>query len=208
MVITNWPLVAFTILIVTLTPGPSMLLGFAMATQYGGRKSLYAGLGLFAALITYAVLSLAGLGAILLTAPWLITALQWFGVLFLVWLGANALRQSKSAELTLGAEDKTLSPSPRRLFRQGLLTAFGNPKAMIFFSAVFPQFMDTGQPYGPQMWLLCATFAGAWLTAFLCYAAAGTLIRRHANSGTGRPILQWITGTIYLSAAGLLAISR
>lgn len=207
MILSNWPLVAFTILIIGLTPGPSMLLGFAMAAQYGGRNALFAGFGLLAALMAYATLSLAGLGALILAAPWLMSALQWFGVAFLIWLGINALRRS-GKPLMNAAYDSAAAPSPHRLFRQGLLTAIGNPKALMFFTAVFPQFMDAGQPFGPQMGLLCATFAGAWMTAFLCYAAAGTLIRRQARQRSGKPLLQWITGVVYLSAAGLLAISR
>lgn len=208
MILSNWPLVALTIFIIAVTPGPSMLLGFAMSTQYGGRKSLLAGLGLLSALMIYASLSLAGLSALIMAAPWLMSALQWFGVAFLVWMGLSALYRSRGAGPHLNAGGQTEMPTNRRLFRRGLLTAFGNPKAMVFFSAVFPQFMDAAHPVGAQMALLCATFAAAWMSAFLCYAAAGALIRRHAVAGTGRPLLQWITGTVYLSAAGLLAISR
>lgn len=207
MILSHWPLVAFSILVIALTPGPSMLLGFGLAAQYGARRSLTAGFGLLSALMAYAALSLAGLGALLLAVPELITALQWFGVAFLLWMGLNALLGAR-AHTKAPPDSATNAPALRRLYRRGLLTAIGNPKAMVFFTAVFPQFIDPAQPVAAQIAVLCATFAAAWSLAFVAYAAAGALLRRRAQARTGKPLLQWISGGVYLSAAGLLAISR
>jgi threonine/homoserine/homoserine lactone efflux protein len=80
MILTDWRYAAITIFVVMVMPGPAMLLGLAVATQHGVQRSLYVGGGILTAFSVFAILSLSGIGALVLAEPRVLTVLQWFGV--------------------------------------------------------------------------------------------------------------------------------
>ena len=69
MILTDWWYAAITIFVVMAMPGPAMLLGLAVATQHGVRRSLYVGGGVLTAFSIFALLSLSGIGALVLAEP-------------------------------------------------------------------------------------------------------------------------------------------
>lgn len=209
MILNNWPFVALSILAVGLTPGPSMLFGFAISTQFGFKRSLFAGAGVLSALSVYAALSLSGLGALLLAAPKVMTLLQWSGVAYLAWLGMQALVRFKhlqTVDIPQGLQID--SRSAKALFQQGLLTGLTNPKAVLFFSAIFPLFLDANAPFVLQGSLLYMTFVMSWMMAFFCYAMAGALMKKTTANTSSNRFMNLFTGVVYLSAAGMLAFRR
>ena len=142
MDLSTWVAFAVLELILCLTPGPAVL--FVVGTTLG--RGRVAGLAATCGIITgntiYFALSATSLGAILLASYQLFTAVRWIGAAYLIYLGLRALF-AKHQQLTAMPV-----VSKRRSYAGGTLTQLSNPKALIFFSALLPQFID------PHRWLV------------------------------------------------------
>jgi len=186
-----------------------MLLGLAVATQHGVRRSLYVGGGVLIAFSIFAIVSLSGIGVLVLAEPRILMLLQWFGIFYLAWLGTQALLRFKAA-----TSDQSLSNAVRSaeksssFFRHGFLMSLSNMNAVLFFSAIFPQFIDASAPITPQVTLLYCTFCVCWLVAFLSYAVVGAIIRRYVHGASATRWLHLLSGTVYFAAAGMLGLRR
>jgi threonine/homoserine/homoserine lactone efflux protein len=133
-------LFAMTEFLLSLSPGPAVLLVVSQGIRSGARASLLGTAGILIANIFYFGISALGLGAILLTSEILFIIIKWSGALYLIYLGAKMIRDT----WLIKPETRDIKPLPsrRRLFRQGLVTQLANPKAIIFFTALLPQFID------------------------------------------------------------------
>jgi homoserine/homoserine lactone efflux protein len=209
MILTDWWYAAIAIFVVMATPGPAMLLGLAVATQHGVRRSLYVGGGVLTVFSLFALLSLSGIGALVLADPGLLTVLRWFGVVYLAWLGTKAFLRFRAA-----ASSQSLSNAVRAaeksssFFRHGFLMSMSNMNAVLFFTAIFPQFIDADVPIAPQVILLYITFCVCWLVAFMSYATLGALIREYVRNSSATRWLHLLSGTVYFAAAGMLGFRR
>ena len=209
MIMTDWWYAAITIFVVMAMPGPAMLLGLAVATQHGIRRSLYVGGGVLAAFSLFAFLSLSGIGALVLADPAVLTVLKWFGVGYLAWLGVKALRRFRAA-----ASSQSLSDAVRAaersssFFRHGFLMSMSNMNAVLFFTAIFPQFIDADAAIVPQVALLYVTFCACWLVAFMSYATLGALLRGYVRNSPATRWLHLLSATVYFAAAGMLGARR
>lgn len=158
-------------LIFSLTPGPTVMLISAYGFKGGFRDALAAIAGTQTGNTLWYVICVTGLGALVTASPAVFHAIRLLGAAYLVFLGANALWKSwrQAAE----------SQGPRLMGRpyiQATLTQMGNPKAILFFGALVPQFLDTASALLPQYLIMYAvTFAGEAiiLTAYGALAATG-----------------------------------
>jgi len=153
----------------SLSPGPNGLLALTHGALHGRRRALFtiAGGALgFAAIIA---LSMFGIGALLQSSLAWLAVLKWAGGAYLVWLGIQVWRAPPIVPD---------AAAPRRssaavLFRQGLLSAVTNPKALLFFTAFLPQFIDPARSLPLQFALMAGTFvATEFLTEYLLASAA------------------------------------
>lgn len=209
MILTDWWYVAITIFVVMAMPGPAMLLGLAVATQHGIRRSLYVGGGVFAAFSVFALLSLSGIGALILAEPGVLTALRWFGVAYLAWLGTKAFLRFRAATSNQSLADAVrAAEKSSSYFRHGFLMNMSNMNAVLFFTAIFPQFIDGGVPIAPQVALLHVTFCACWMVAFMSYAALGAFMREYVRNSSATRWLHLLSGTAYFAAAGMLGSRR
>jgi len=209
MILTDWWYAAVTILVVMATPGPAMLLGLAVATQHGVLRSLYVGGGVLTVFSLFALLSLSGIGALVLAEPGVLTVLRWFGVLYLVWLGTKAFLRFRAATSNQSLSDAvSAAEKSSSFFRHGFLMSMSNMNAVLFFTAIFPQFIDADVPIAPQVTLLYITFCACWLLAFLLYATLGALIREYVRNSSATRWLNLVSGTVYFAAAGMLGFRR
>jgi threonine/homoserine/homoserine lactone efflux protein len=209
MILTEWWYAAITIFAVMATPGPAMLLGLAVATEHGVRRSLYVGGGVLTAFSLFALLSLSGIGALVLADPAILTALRWFGIAYLAWLGANAfIRFRRAISGQSLSEAVRAAEKSSSFFRHGFLMSMSNMNAVLFFTAIFPQFIDADAPIAPQAALLYVTFCACWLAAFMSYAVLGAFIRAYARNSSATRWLHLLSGTVYFAAAGFLGFRR
>jgi threonine/homoserine/homoserine lactone efflux protein len=209
MILANWWYAAITIFVVMATPGPAMLLGLAVATQHGVRRSLYVGGGVLTAFSFFALLSLSGIGALVLAEPEVLTVLRWFGVVYLAWLGTMAFLRFRAATSSQSLADAVrAAEKSSSFFRHGFLMSMSNMNAVLFFTAIFPQFIDADVAIAPQVTLLYITFCACWLVAFMSYAALGALIREYVRNSSATRWLHLLSGTVYLAAAGMSGFRR
>jgi homoserine/homoserine lactone efflux protein len=140
----------------SLSPGPNVLLALTHGALHGRRKALYTIFGGAFGFVAVIGLSMFGIGALLKASVAWLTALKWLGGAYLVWLGIQVWRAPP-----IGLEVR--APAEARagwsLFRQGALSALSNPKALLFFAAFLPQFIDPARSLPVQFAIMAGTFA-------------------------------------------------
>lgn len=186
-------------LIFSLTPGPTVMMITAYAFKGGLKSALSAIAGTQTGNTIWYVICVTGLGALVTASPVVFQTIKLLGAAYLIWLGVQSLRSSWRTS------DQTQGPKLMgRPYVQAVLTQLGNPKAILFFGALVPQFLDPTRPLVPQYVLLfIVTFIGesVILTGYGWLAATGAraVDSRHAV---------WrerISGAVLL-ALGLLAL--
>lgn len=152
----NWQtLILFTIssFLVSATPGSNMLFAFQMGLNHGFKKTLWVMAGLSAGLAVLLVLALLGLGLIA-KYPMVLTIIKVLGALYLMYLGVLSWQDDHK----LKQSDNHITLSPSKLFQSGVWVSLSNPKAMLFFAAFFPKFINFSAPLLPQYVILIILF--------------------------------------------------
>ena len=140
----------------SLSPGPNGLLALTHGVLHGARQTLYTIAGGALGFTVLIALSMFGIGALLATSVVWLTVLKWLGGAYLVWLGVQVWRSPPlGLELPVGAAPR----SGASMFRQGALSALTNPKALLFFAAFLPQFIDPARSLALQFAIMAGTFA-------------------------------------------------
>lgn len=167
MTIQIWSIYVVTVLALMSTPGPSQLLMLANSASHGFTRSLATAVGDLSANVLQMLAAGLGLAAILATSGQALMAIKWLGVCYLVWLGVRMIRNASSQNAAQRIEQK--APTLKTLWLQGFLTSAANPKAVVFFAALFPQFIHSEYAFWPQFLILSATYIvidGSFLTAY------------------------------------------
>ncbi|MDH3663798.1 MAG: LysE family translocator [Alphaproteobacteria bacterium] len=195
---------------VVIVPGPSVTLIIANSLRHGTRAGLWTDGGTQAGLATMLVVLAAGLSTIVNHMGWIFDWLRLVGAAYLIWLGIKLWRGGGGAATsgTLAAEPGgNGGGSGSRFFWQGFLVLWSNPKALLFFGAFIPQFID---PQGSALaqtlllglifivvaaildsgWALAAGRAGRWLT------------------GSRMRVMERISGSFLIGGGLWLALSR
>jgi len=197
-------------LVVIVTPGPDTALTIRN-TLLGGRKTgVFTALGVATGQAVWTLATSAGVAALLLASERVFVAVKLGGAVYLVLLGAQALRVAFYGE---GVTAATPAERARRLrpaaaLRQGVVSNLGNPKMAAFFTSLLPQFTPGPTPaFGALLFLglvFCALTL-AWLTGYaLAVAKAGDFLRRPS---IGR-ILEGLAGTALIALGVRLATER
>lgn len=130
---------AATELVLCLTPGPAVLLVVSQAMRRGARASVGGAVGILAGNSIYFALSAVGLGALLVASSRLFLIVKLVGAAYLVWTGATMiLRRPRIGE----AAAELTAVAAHHHVREGLVTQLANPKAIVFFTALLPQFVE------------------------------------------------------------------
>lgn len=185
--------------------GPNNLLSVTIGATHGLSRAMLAAIGRLCAFTLMITVSALGLGALLAASETAFTVVKWLGAVYLVWLGIKMLRAKALPSLQRTDAD---SGRLRSLMRQEFLIALGNPKAILIFTAFFPQFVVSGE-YLSSFATLGAIFLALEGVAVALYAYGGTRLSgamRHARG------LAWINrvsgGTMIAFGALLLAAKR
>ena len=140
----------------SLSPGPNGLLALTHGALHGQRKAMYTITGGALGFVIVIALSMFGIGALLQTSLMWLTVLKWLGGAYLVWLGIQVWR---SPPLSLDASGSSEPRARWSMFQQGALSAITNPKAILFFAAFLPQFLDPHRSLFLQFIIMASTFA-------------------------------------------------
>lgn len=196
-----WLLYVATVAALMSTPGPSHLLMLSNSLAHGAKRSIATAVGDLTANAIQMLFAGLGLAALLLTFENALFYIKWAGVAYLAFMGLQMIfaKDKSSAD---GAARKA---SLKRLWLQGFITSASNPKAVIFFAALFPQFISASTPFWPQFLILSATYLimdGAMLTLY--GASAGWIAKRVTARMQRR--LKRVGGGFMLGAAMLLGL--
>ncbi len=140
----------------SLSPGPNGLLALTHGALHGRRKALYTIFGGALGFVAVIALSMFGIGALLKASLTWLTLLKWAGGAYLVWLGIQVWR---SPPIGLEVRGVAEARSGGSMFQQGALSAITNPKAVLFFTAFLPQFIDPAANLLVQFAIMAGTFA-------------------------------------------------
>ena len=203
---TYWLYVA-TEAALSLSPGPAVMLVIAYGLARGARRSLWASLGILSANALYFALSASSLGALLVASQTFFLAIKWCGAAYLVYLGLAALLGQPSPITVSKAAARGTSPSA--IYFSGLTLQLANPKTLVFFVAILPQFVDPRLPIGAQMlWLA----AGSVIPEFFLlagYGFAASRAARLASDSRFARLTDRTAGVLVLAAAAMvLSVAR
>jgi homoserine/homoserine lactone efflux protein len=157
----------------SLSPGPNGLLALTHGALHGRRKALYTICGGASGFVVVMALSMFGIGALLQASLVWLLVLKWLGGAYLVWLGIQVWR---SPPIGVDVERPAQPRAGGSLFRQGALAALTNPKAILFFAAFLPQFIDAGRSLLVQFAVMAGTFAAIEIATELLIASMASRI--------------------------------
>lgn len=188
------------------TPGPAVILtaGQAIARGFGAGFGVILGTQL--GNLVYFTLSAAGLGAILIASETAFLAIKYAGALYLIYLGLRTIIKAKNALLP---DTQERVPVWRHPFMQGLLNQLANPKSILFWGAMFPQFVDfRAESLVPQFAILAVTGISADIIVLSTYAAVAARGGRLMASG---PLAVWrerLSGAALIIVGGALSLMK
>jgi homoserine/homoserine lactone efflux protein len=183
------------------TPGPAVLFVVSVALTRDARAGMAAALGILVTNAFYIAISATGVAALILASARLFEALKWLGAGYLVWVG---LRMLLSRGTAAG------EPAPQRVqraFLRGLVVQGVNPKALVFFVALLPQFVDPAAPVAWQMFVLGASSTVIEFFVLMLYVAFAVRARRLAGVHLAGP-LERVGGGFLVAAGARLALLR
>jgi threonine/homoserine/homoserine lactone efflux protein len=188
--------------------GPNNVLSLSNGARDGVRLSVLASFGRLLAFAIMIAIAGLGLGALLMASQTLFTLIKFAGAAYLVWIGVKLLRAGPA--LVAQRADVASDRPPARLgklAKQEFWVAAGNPKAILVFTAFFPQFVDRSA-YAMSFAVLGATFLLLELVAIAIYSALGARLGSVANGARGFRWFNRVSGTLMIGFGVMLAFVR
>lgn len=182
-------------------PDTSQLLIVSNSIRYGLKRSAFTIAGDLTANCIQMTCAAFGLAAVIATSANGFVWIKWIGVAYLAWIGLQLFR-SKEATNNV---DASKSGTSFRLYRQGFITSMANPFAVVFFGALFPQFIDPSSPVLPQLLILGGTYIivdGAILVLWGLFGIRAASVLKQYSLG----LMNKVCGSLMMAAAALLAI--
>lgn len=196
--------------LVTLSPGPAVLLALRNGVAFGLRSVIWSTIGNVSGLFFLSAAAMLGLGVLLKSSAFLFGAVKLLGALYLFYIGLRHLF-GRSVVLNIAVDSSSAESVPRlyTLYREAFLLAATNPKPILFLTALFPQFISAEAPLLPQFFILTGIYMGLSFFCLVGYA----LVAVRARTVLLKPAFaKWINrfvGTVFISfGAALLALRR
>ena len=203
MALDNWVLFIIAVLALMSTPGPSQLLMLSNSATYGLKNSVATIAGDLSANLLQMIIATAGIGLLIASFDNILIYIKWIGVIYLVW---NALKLILSKKQNANNYKKSNNKKIyRKLFLQGFLTSASNPKAILFFAALFPQFISANGDIWIQFLILSITYISIDGIFLLFYGFAASKIAMMIKSNSSL-IINKVGGSLMLVAAFLLGL--
>lgn len=184
-----------TTFVVVLSPGPAAIAVTAEAASNGFKRSTWVIFGVATANVVFFILSATGIATLLIASHHVFTVIKWVGVLYLFYLGFGAIF-SRSGPLKINPSKKEKG-KVHKVFLRGFILEISNPKALLYFSALLPQFINVSYPLIPQLSILCAITI---FIDFFCYSLYAYLGFKSISLGIKPMVIKIINRT----AGGML----
>lgn len=207
MTLNSWLIYLTLVLVATSTPGPAVLYIVTSSTAHGWKKSVFAACGNVAGLLCLGIMAVTGLGAVVKTSAVAFSVIKYIGAAYLVYLGCRMLLKKSSGSTSTTTPSVTDDFSATHTFLQAFGVALSNPKAIIFLTALFPQFIEVSQPLLGQFIVLISTLMILSFIFLVFYA----FITQNARDWIKKPgksrIFNMASGAIFICFGFLLATS-
>lgn len=189
-------------------PGPAVFLAMSNGMSYNVNAVVISSLGNITGLFILSSISILGLGTLLLTSASLFLAVKMMGAFYLIFLGIKQFRASRS--LTSKQRIDTFRKANNAsYFREGLLVAVTNPKPILFFTALFPQFLNIDSAIAPQFFIMTIIFMAISFCSLLSYGLLAKSARHWFSNETKMAWFHKITGGLFISmGVGLLSLKN
>ena len=201
MTFENWIAYSVTVFIFLVSPGPSHLFMLSKSLTHGFGKSWATGAGDLTAHLWQIGIASIGLVSFIYTFQNFFIIIKWTGVIFLIYLGVKQFRKKSTFTTSLAAN----AISRKTLFWQGFLMSSSNPKAVVFFAALFPQFINPAEPTAHQFAILGLTYIvidGCFLIFYGHFADwCLTRFEKHIDK-----YLNKLSGSLLIGSAVLLGL--
>jgi threonine/homoserine/homoserine lactone efflux protein len=195
----TWMLFAAVAFAVIISPGPAVFLAISNGVAFGWRRVSYSSMGNVLGLAVVSSLAMAGLGALLKTSASVFLVVKLLGAGYLIYLGVRQWR----ARASVFTQDPEAASLERRgngqIFLHGLLVALTNPKSILFFTALFPQFMRTNQALLPQFLILTGTFMALSFLSLMSYGLLAHSARIWFDNGNRSLWFNRISGSVFIT---------
>ena len=207
MTLQLWLMYLMLVIIAAATPGPAILFVVTSSTLHGWRKAVFAASGNIAGLLCLGILAVTGLGTILKTSELIYSVVKYAGAAYLVWLGIKLILQKNPVIAARNSKRVAGDVSAAKLFFQAFGIAMSNPKAIVFLTALLPQFINIHQPLVSQFSILIGTLMLMSFSFLMLYA----LLAHNATIWLSRPgrmkVFNRASGSLFIGFGALLAAS-
>lgn len=191
-------------IILSVTPGPGVFSAIRSGLHHGVRRGVWNAVGMQAANVIHVVIVAFGLGALLLASEALFSVVKWVGVAYLIYLGVVTWRSPPRAFEDEPENDASL----RGIFLHGFLVNLTNPKGILFFVAVLPQFIDVAKPQALQYLVLALTTFTVDLVVMVGYTALAARVLRVMKDPTQLRWVNRVLGGLFVATGLALASFR
>ncbi|MFE7506085.1 LysE family transporter [Promicromonospora sp. NPDC057488] len=192
--------------LISLTPGAGAINTMSNAMTSGWARSIWGILGQQAALLVHLVIVAAGVGVLVAGTPWLFDTIRYAGAAYLVYLGVRQFL----AKTGPGADADGVARLPEpagSMFRRGLLVNLMNPKAVVFFLAFVPQFVQPDRPLLGQYAVLAATVVVIDVVVmWFFFATTARGLGRLTAGEKGSRVVNRVFGSLFVGVGALLAV--
>ena len=178
-------------------------------STFGARSVIWSALGNICGVFCLSTAAILGLGVVLKSSAVLFGVVKIIGALYLFYVGLRHLFGRAAVIVDdSGTIQAHLSPTRRTLYREAFLTAATNPKAILFFTALFPQFVNAQAPMVPQFFILTGIFMCISYLTHMSYAMLAARAKGFLLKPTLAKWMNRVVGTVFISFGGLLLALR
>jgi homoserine/homoserine lactone efflux protein len=185
-------------IVISLSPGAGAIASMSTGLRYGLRRGYWNIFGLQIGIVAV------GLGAVLASSALAFTAIKWFGVAYLVYLG---IRQWRAAPTDV-ADAPAVADRGTTMLVRGFLVNASNPKAVVFMVAVLPQFLDPARPLLTQYLVIAATMVAVDMLVMTGYTSLASRVLRLMRSQRQQKTMNRTFAGMFFAAATFLATVR
>ncbi|AXS40574.1 LysE family translocator [Breoghania sp. L-A4] len=210
MSLESWLAFTAACVVLTLIPGPSVLLVVSQAVVRGKAAALMCILGDVLGGVVLMALSFLGVGAVLAASALLFQVVKWAGVLYLAYLGCRQILDARNGAgaVVTGSAPEPFTPSSWMSFWAGAVTAVLNPKAIMFYLAFLAQFVDLERSIALQVAIMTATSSAVVVVFLGFYALIATRARRMFHSPAAHKRIGYTGGACMLGGSVVMAATR
>ena len=213
MSIETWILFTITETVLCASPGPAVLLVLSLTLTNGFSAGMKASAGIIASNIAYFLVYATGLGAILLASSQIFLLVKWIGAGYLIWLGLKMIFSKSDGalaeeEASLEVVREAESSSDVSMFWNGVIAQGANPKALFFFAALLPQFINLEGSVSRQMTILAITSLVVEFVVLVSYSGLAGRANHLARDSKLMIVFNRLGGSLIVIAGSLLAIFK